>query len=74
MALVLLFWVPRRRNWLAMLGLLVLSVAIGTVGCGGGSSSSKENSGTTAGLYTVTVTGTSGTASATVGTVAVTVQ
>jgi hypothetical protein len=74
MALVLLFWAPRRCNWLVMLGLLVLSVAIGAVGCGGGSSSSKGNSGTTPGLYTITVTGTSGTASATVGTVAVTVQ
>ena len=67
LALVLFFAVPRRRrNWLAMLGLLVLFVSVAGLGCGGGGSSSSSsgggggNSGTTAGAYTVTVTGTSG--------------
>jgi len=82
LALILLFCVPRRqRNWLAMLALLVLSVSIGAVGCGGsggggsgGGGGGGGNSGTTAGAYTITVTGTSGPISATVGTIALTVQ
>jgi subtilase family serine protease len=64
---LLLFLVPRRRrNWLAMLGLLVLSVSVAGLGCGGGSggSSGSGNSGTTAGSYTVTVTGNYGAGSA----------
>lgn len=79
LALILLFMVPRRRrSWSAMLGMILLCAAIGAVGCGGGSGGSGGggggNSGTTAGNYTVTVTGTSGSVSATVGTVIVTVQ
>jgi trimeric autotransporter adhesin len=66
LALVVFFGIPaRRRNWPAMLGLLVLFVSIGAMGCGGGGGSKGGggggNSGTTAGTYTVTVTGTSGT-------------
>lgn len=65
LALALFFGIPRRRrNWLAMLGLLVLFVSLGAMGC----NSSKANTGggggstgTTAGTYTVTVTGTVGT-------------
>jgi hypothetical protein len=61
LALVFLLGIPRRRrNWLAILGLLVLFVSIAAVGCGG-SSSSSGNPGTTTGTYTVTVTGTVGT-------------
>ena len=61
LALIFLFGIPkRRRNWLAMLGLLVLFVSIAAGGCGGGGSSSSGNPGTTTGTYTVTVTGTSG--------------
>lgn len=80
LALVVLFMVPRRRrSWLAMSGMLLLSAAIGVVGCGGGSGGGGQgggggNSGTTAGGYTITVTGTSGIVSAIVGTVNVTVQ
>jgi trimeric autotransporter adhesin len=67
LALVLFFGIPaRKRNWPAMLGLLVLFVSIGALGCGGGGGNKGGgggggNSGTTAGTYTVTVTGTSGT-------------
>jgi hypothetical protein len=80
LALVVLFMVPRRRrSWLAMLGMLLLCAAIGAVGCGGGSGGSGQgggggNSGTTAGAYTITVTGTSGTVNATVGSVNLMVQ
>ena len=78
LALLLFFTVPRRRIWLAILGLLVLMVSAGITACGGGGSLSGGgvggNSGTTPGTYTVTVTGTSGTISPTVGTVTLTVQ
>ncbi|MGA9061981.1 MAG: hypothetical protein WB341_09980 [Terracidiphilus sp.] len=83
LALVLLFGVPKRgRNWLTMTGLLLLVVSCAVMGCGGGGTSTTGegtgggggNSGTTTGNYTVTVTGTSGTVSTTVGTVALTVQ
>ncbi len=67
LALVLFFGIPRRRrNWLAMLGLLVLFVSVAAIGCGGGSSNNGGggggggNSGTTTGSYTVTVTAVSG--------------
>ena len=67
LALVFLFGIPkRRRNWLAMVGLLALVVSIAGMGCGGGGGGSNNNTtpvttpGTTAGTYTVTVTGVSG--------------
>ncbi len=66
LALVFFFRIPkRRRNWLAMLALLVLFVTIAGIGCGGGGAGSgggggTGNPGTTAGSYTITVTGTSG--------------
>ena len=77
LAALLLFCVPfRRRAWPTLLGLLVL-VALITVstGCGGSSSTSTgpSNPGTTAGSYSVTVTGTSGATTATT-VVAVTVK
>ena len=77
LALVLFFWVPRRRhNWLAMMALLGVIVTLGTMGCGGGGGGGGGggNTGTTPGTYTITVTGTSGATSATVGTIALTVQ
>jgi hypothetical protein len=62
LALVFLFGIPkRRRNWLAMLGLLVLVISIAGMGCGGGGGGTTGNTGTTPGTYTVTITGTSGT-------------
>jgi len=72
------FLVPRRRhNWIGIVGLLLLLVSLGVNGCGGGSTGGGGgggNSGTTAGSYTVTVTGTSGSISAKVGSISLTVQ
>ena len=79
LALVFLFGIPkRRRNWLAMVGLLALVVSLASIGCGGGGGSNNNSTpvttpGTTAGLYTVTVTGVSGSITQTA-TVAVTVN
>jgi hypothetical protein len=79
-ACLFLMWVPaRRRRWVSMLRLLVLLVAIASTAsaCGGGSSGGVGGgtgaSGTTAGSYTVTITGTSGTTIET-GTLTFTVQ
>ena len=64
LALLVFLGIPsRRRAWRAMLGVLLLMTAIGTLsGCGGSSSSSSGKgsgkAGTTAGSYTFTVTGT----------------
>jgi hypothetical protein len=62
---ILFLWLPfRRRNWQMMVGLLLLTtLAAITTGCGGSKSSAttQGSSGTTAGAYTITVTGTSGT-------------
>ena len=70
LACLILFGIPaRRRNWLTMLGVLVLlaSLASGAIACGGGGGSGgggggggTGHAGTTAGTYTVTVTATSG--------------
>jgi hypothetical protein len=76
LACLLLFGIPaRRRSWRTLLGMLVLLVAFaGVVSCGGGGSSGgggnggggggTGSSGTTAGTYLITVTGTSGATSA----------
>jgi trimeric autotransporter adhesin len=74
LASLLFFLTPRRRrNWLAFLGLLVVSAGLAGMGCGGsnrgggsgngGGGGGSGNTATTAGAYTVTVTGTSGSAS-----------
>lgn len=85
-ALIVLFGgYKRRRRWQTMLGLLLFALCVGLVACGGGGAGSSGgggsgggggggNPGTTPGAYTVKVTGTSGTLSATVATVSVTVQ
>jgi hypothetical protein len=79
-ALVLLFVRPRKRkDRVALIGLLLLFVSTGFIGCGGGSiggggGRGGGSGGTTPGAYTITVTGRSGSASATVGAVALTVQ
>ena len=81
LALITLFLVPRRRrNWLAMLGALVLFVSASAIGCGGGGKGGGGggggggNPGTTPGTYTITVTGASGTINAMIATVTLTVQ
>jgi len=71
LALVVFVFVPRRRrNWLALVALLALAVSLGGIGCGGHSGAP----GTSAGAYTVTVTGTSGSMNTVVGTVMLTIQ
>jgi subtilase family serine protease len=69
LACVLLFGIPaQRRRWSTMLGMLALLVALtgGALACGGGANNGggggggTSNPGTTAGTYTITVTGTSG--------------
>jgi hypothetical protein len=57
----------RRRKWRALLNLLVLSaIAAAVIGCGGlNTIKAQGDPGTTAGSYTITVTGTSGQATAT---------
>jgi len=80
LALVLFFVFPkRRRDWLALVGLLALVASIGAIGCGSSGSSSGNSggggtSGTAPGTYTITVTGTSGTINAIVGTITLTVH
>jgi trimeric autotransporter adhesin len=77
-AFVLLFVKPRKRkNRFALIGLLLLFVSAGLIACGGGTGAGGGgggSTGTTPGAYTITVTGTSGSVSATVGVVALTVQ
>jgi len=77
---VLLFTPMRRRNWLALMAWVALFAATAGMGCGGGASTGGgggggggTNFGTTAGTYTVTITGVSGGMTET-GTVALTVQ
>jgi hypothetical protein len=63
LAVVLFFGIPRRRrNWLAMLGLLVVIATFASLGCGTTfhPPANSGSSGTSAGSYVVTVTGTSG--------------
>jgi len=81
LAFAFLFGIPtRRRSWRTMLGMLALLIAFGggVLACGGGGGggggcTTPNNPGTTAGAYTITVTGTSGTLTET-GTVTLTVQ
>jgi hypothetical protein len=72
LALLVFFGIPaRRRSWRAMLSILVAMITLGALAsCSGGGGG---NAGTTAGTYTVTVTGTSGATIAS-GTVTLTVQ
>jgi hypothetical protein len=81
LAWVLLFGIPaRRRRWQARLGILALLITLtgGILACGGsgggvGGCNAVRNPGTTAGSYTIIVTGTSATITQT-GTVSLTVQ
>ncbi len=80
LALLLFIGLPKQcRKWKTMLGMMALLVILAgsMVACGGGGTGGggggQSNPGTTAGIYTVTITGTSGTISET-GTVTLTVQ
>ena len=81
LACLLLFGIPaRRRRWQSLLGIFLLLIALGggVLACGGSGSGGTGcttvlSSGTTAGAYTITVTGTSGADVAT-STVTLTVQ
>ncbi len=68
LAALFLIFVPRRRAWRALLGVVLLGAfLIAASGCAttSGKVAQLANGGTTAGEYTVTVTGTSGSAKAT---------
>ena len=68
LACLLLFEIPaRRRRWRTLLGMFALLALLtgGLVSCVGKSKSNNGNSGTTAGSYTITVTGTFGSTTAT---------
>jgi len=75
LACILLFGIPaRRRRWRALLGMLALAaVFAGSMAACSGGGGGGGKPGTTAGTYTITVTGTSGATTET-GTVTLTVQ
>ena len=60
---IILITVPRRRRWAILTGMTIFALLILAPACGGGSSTPppKQDPGTPAGTYTVTVTGTAGT-------------
>ena len=62
LALLLMIGIPaKRRGWRAMLGVMLLMIALGSIaacGGGGGGGGGGGNPGTTSGMYTFTVTGT----------------
>jgi Bacterial Ig-like domain (group 3)/FG-GAP-like repeat len=67
LACILFFGIPaHRRSWRSLLGMLILLTCMSTMlvscggGGGGGGGSTPADPGTTAGAYTVTVTGTAG--------------
>jgi subtilase family serine protease len=70
LACLLLFGIParRRRYWQSLLGVVVLLAALasGAVGCSGGlvTNSSSSTTGTTPGIYLITVKGASGSTTA----------
>ena len=68
LALLLFFGIPaKRRSWRAMLGMIMLMAALGSLaacGGGGGGGGGTSTPGTTAGTYTFTVTGTGSPATA----------
>jgi subtilase family serine protease len=62
LAAVLLGGIPSRRRWLGLLSLVLVAIAIGSVGCGGGGGSSstpqQKQQGTPAGTYAITIAAT----------------
>jgi hypothetical protein len=79
LACILFLVLPtRRRGWLTMLAWVGLFAAVAGIGCSGGAATGggvggQKDPGTTAGRYTVTISGDSGIVTET-GTVALTVQ
>ncbi len=79
LACMVVIGIPGRRRWRTMMGMLGLLVAIlgGVAACGGGGGGKAcpnvISAGTTAGVYVITVTGTSGSTTET-GTVQLTVE
>jgi hypothetical protein len=74
LALLLFFGLPRRRrNWPAMLGLLMALASIGAMGCVSGNTANSAGNGTALGTYVVNITGTSGSTTAS-GQISLTVQ
>jgi trimeric autotransporter adhesin len=58
LAMLFFFGVPaRRRAWRTALSAVAILFVAGAIGCGGGGGGTKTIQGTTAGTYTVTVTG-----------------
>ncbi len=82
LACLFLFGIPaKRRHWRAFFGLIALFFALGAgvTACGGSGNPTKAcapiaTSGTTTGTYTITVTGTSGSATPQTGTITLTVN
>jgi hypothetical protein len=72
---LLLFGKPTRRRRLQAISnmALLMILAVDILACGGGGSGGSGNPGTTPGSYTITLSGTSGTTTAT-GTIALIVQ
>jgi hypothetical protein len=80
LALMVFFGIPaRRRSWRAMVGMVVLMLALGSVAaCGGGGGSSSggggtSDPGTASGQYKFTVNATGGDPAHTTGSVAFTI-
>lgn len=76
LACIVLFWIPvRRRSWRNALGMVALCLALvcGATACSSSNTVGVVNAGTTSGSYTITVTASSGSVTAT-GTVPLSVQ
>ena len=73
LAVLLVGLLNKRRKWRTLLGLVLLVAAVSAIGCGGSGTTVREVPQTSAGNYTLTVTGTSGAMQATA-TVDVTVE
>jgi hypothetical protein len=75
---IFLLAAPKRRRWTTVLGLMMLAMLMAVPACGGGGNKGGGGGGgspgTPTGSYTVTVTGTAGSLSQTIGSFTLTVQ
>jgi Pro-kumamolisin, activation domain/Bacterial Ig-like domain (group 3) len=74
---IFLLAAPKRRRWSTLLGLMMLAMLMMVPACGGGGNKGGGGGGspgTPTGTYTVTVTGTAGSLSQTIGSFTLTVQ